>query len=90
MIGLIKTNNDFAKLILVFITVIETFKNKIVIILNSVITSNKITNLITIGSLRRNMPLIINYGTGIEKAKQIVLDILVNDTRVLKDEESSQ
>ncbi|TCI85669.1 mechanosensitive ion channel family protein [Tenacibaculum sp. M341] len=85
---LIKTNGafGFVKEISVFVTVIETFQNETEIIPNSAITSNKITNLTAIGSLRVDMPFAIRYGADIKKAKQIVLDVLNNDKNVLKGE----
>jgi small conductance mechanosensitive channel len=85
---LIKTNDafGFVKEISVFVTVIETFQNETEIIPNSAITANKITNLTKIGNLRIDMPFGIRYGTDIAKAKQIVLDVLVNDKNVLTKE----
>ncbi len=85
---LIKTNNafGFVKEISVFVTIIETFQNETEIIPNSAITSNKITNLTAIGSLRVDMPFAIRYGSNIEKAKQIVLDVLKKDKNVLKED----
>ncbi|CAM1344672.1 mechanosensitive ion channel family protein [Tenacibaculum amylolyticum] len=84
---LIKTNNafGFVKEISVFVTVIETFQNETEIIPNSAITSNKITNLTAIGNLRVDMPFSIRYGADIEKAKEIVLNVLVKDANVLKE-----
>lgn len=82
---LIKTNGafGFVKEISVFVTIIETFQNETEIIPNSAITSNKITNLTAIGNLRVDMPFAIRYGSDIEKAKSIVLDVLKNDKNVL-------
>ena len=83
---LIKTNGafGFVKEISVFVTVIETFQNETEIIPNSSITANKITNLTKIGNLRIDMPFGIRYGSDIAKAKDIVLDVLVNDKNVIK------
>ncbi len=85
---LIKTNGafGFVKEISVFVTVIETFQNETEIIPNSTITSNKITNLTAIGNLRVDMPFAIRYGSDIEKAKSIVLEVLKNDKNVLNGE----
>ncbi|CAL2082669.1 mechanosensitive ion channel family protein [Tenacibaculum sp. 190524A05c] len=85
---LIKTNGafGFVKEISVFVTIIETFQNETEIIPNSAITSNKITNLTAIGNLRVDMPFAIRYGSDIEKAKSIVLDVLKNDKNVLNGE----
>ncbi len=84
---LIKTNGafGFVKEISVFVTIIETFQKETEIIPNSAITSGKITNLSKVGSLRVDMPFAIRYGSDIEKAKNIVLDVLVGDKHVLKE-----
>ena len=86
---LIKTNGafGFVKEISVFVTVIETFQKETEIIPNSAITSGKITNLSTVGSLRIDMPFAIRYGADISKAKNIVLDVLEKDANVLKTED---
>jgi small conductance mechanosensitive channel len=74
----------FVKEISVFVTIIETFQNETVIIPNSTITSGKITNLSTIGNLRLDMPFAIRYGADIQKAQQVVLEVLNNDPNVLQ------
>lgn len=88
---LIKTNNafGFVREISVFVTVIETFQNETEIIPNSTITSNKITNLTAIGNLRVDMPFAIRYGSDIEKAKEIVLNVLKSDVHVLEGDEKA-
>ncbi len=73
----------FVKEISVFVTVLETFQNKTEIIPNGAITSGTITNLTTIGNLRVDMPFAIQYGTDIEKAKQLVLEVIKSDQKVL-------
>ncbi len=85
---LIKTNDafGFVKEISVFVTVIETFQNQTEIIPNSAITSGKITNLSTIGNLRVDMPFAIRYGADIKKAKEIVLEVLKSDVKVMQGE----
>lgn len=85
---LIKVNGafGFVKEISVFVTIIETFQKETEIIPNSAITSGKITNLSTVGYLRIDMPFAIRYGADISKAKNIVLDVLVQDKNVLKAE----
>ncbi len=75
----------FVKEISVFVTILETFQNKTEIIPNGTITSGTITNLTTIGNLRVDMPFGIQYGTDIAKAKQIVLDVMNADEKVMKD-----
>ncbi len=85
---LIKTNGSFGfvKEISVFVTVIETFQNETEIIPNGAITANKITNLSEIGNLRVDMPFGIRYGADINKAKDIVMNVLQSDANVLKSE----
>jgi len=73
----------FVKEISLFITVLETFQNKTEIIPNTIVTNGKITNYSTLGNLRIDMPFAIRYGSDIEKAKKIVLDVLMNDKAVL-------
>ncbi len=82
---LIKTNDafGFVKEISVFVTTIETFQNETVILPNTAVASNKITNLTSIGNLRVDMPFAIRYGSDIKKAKEIVLGVLEDDKKVL-------
>ena len=75
----------FVKEISVFVTILETFQNKTEIIPNGAITAGTITNLTTIGNLRVDMPFGIQYGTDIKKAEQVVMDVMNNDDKVLKD-----
>ncbi|NQX90856.1 MAG: mechanosensitive ion channel [Flavobacteriales bacterium] len=83
---LIESNGTlgFVKEISVFVTVLETFQNKTEIIPNGAITAAKITNYSTIGNLRVDMPFAIRYGSDIEKAKSIVMEVLSNDDQVLQ------
>ncbi|AXT58496.1 mechanosensitive ion channel [Aquimarina sp. MMG015] len=74
----------FVKEISVFVTILETFQNKTEIIPNGAITAGTITNLTTIGNLRVDMPFGIQYGTDIEKAKQIVMDVMKGDNNVME------
>ncbi|SEL36330.1 small conductance mechanosensitive channel [Aquimarina amphilecti] len=75
----------FVREISVFVTILETFQNKTEIIPNGAITAGTITNLTTIGNLRVDMPFGIQYGTDIEKAKQIVMEVMKADQNVMKD-----
>ncbi len=75
----------FVKEISVFVTVLETFQNKTEIIPNGAITADTITNLTTIGNLRVDMPFAIQYGTDIKKAKEIVMNVLQADDKVMTD-----
>ncbi|APD07255.1 putative MscS family protein [Flavobacteriaceae bacterium UJ101] len=74
----------FVKEISVFVTVLETFQNKTSIIPNNTIMSNKIINYSVKGNLRVDMPFGIRYEGDIKKAKEIVMDVLKNDSNVLQ------
>jgi len=75
----------FVKEISVFITILETFQNKTEIIPNSKVTEGKITNLSTLGNLRVDIPFAIRYGSDIERAKEIVKNVLKNDPHVMQE-----
>jgi len=75
----------FVKEISVFITILETFQNKTEIIPNSKVTEGKITNLSTLGNLRVDIPFAIRYGSDIERAKEIVNNVLKNDPHVMQE-----
>ncbi len=77
----------FVKEISVFVTILETFQNKTEIVPNATITAGKITNYSTLGNLRVDMPFAIRYGSDIKKAKQIVADVLKNDSKVMNSPE---
>ncbi len=82
---LIEVNGElgFVKEISVFVTILETFQNKTSIIPNGTITSNKIVNYSTVGNLRVDMPFGIQYGSNINSAKEIVMQVLKDDANVL-------
>ncbi|NPA45717.1 MAG: mechanosensitive ion channel family protein [Chlorobi bacterium] len=75
----------FVEEISVFVTVLRTFQNKTEIIPNATVTAGKITNYSTLGHLRVDMPFAIRYGSDIEKAKKVVMGVLENDPKVMKD-----
>lgn len=72
------------KEISLFVTIMETFQNKTEIVPNASITAEKITNYSTVGNLRVDMPFGIRYGADIQKAKDVVYDVLKNDANVLQ------
>jgi len=74
----------FVKEISVFVTILETFQNKTEIVPNAAITAGKITNYSTLGNLRIDMPFAIRYGADINKAKEIVMDVLTKDAHVMQ------
>ncbi len=69
----------------VFCTVVETADKKTVIIPNGKIITGKITNMSEQPIIRIDHVIGIGYSDDIKKAKQVLLDVLVNDERVLKD-----
>ncbi len=84
---LIETEGElgFVKEISVFVTVLETFQNKTSIIPNNSVMSNKIVNYTVKGNLRVDMPFGIRYEGDIKKAKEIVMEVMKNDSNVLQD-----
>jgi small conductance mechanosensitive channel len=75
----------FVREISLFVTTLETFERKTVIIANSSITANKITNYTTIGNLRVDIPFGIQYGSDLAKAKEIVMNVMASDANILQD-----
>lgn len=73
------------KEISVFVTVLETFQNETEILPNSSITDGKITNITKKGNLRVDMAFNIRYGADVQKAKQVMIDILKSDEHVMTD-----
>ncbi len=69
----------------IFNTIMVTLDNKRVIIPNSKITSDNIVNYSAEGILRVDMVFGIHYGDHIPKAKEILMSILREDSRVLDD-----
>jgi len=75
----------FVKEISVFVTVVETFQNKTVIIPNGPLAGGNITNYSRKGSIRADIPFAIRYGSDVDQARKIVLDILKASPIVLQD-----
>jgi len=71
----------------IFTTQLKTPDNKIIIIPNSKISGDNIINYSTKGSRRVDLVFGIGYGDDIDKARQIILDIVTADERVLQDPE---
>lgn len=66
-----------------FTTMVRTFDNKIIIVPNSNLTSKNITNYSTKGILRVDLEIGIAYEEDIDRVKQVLLDVLTSDERVL-------
>jgi len=75
----------FVKELSVFVTIIETFQNKTVVIPNGPLLAANIINYSQKGNVRADIPFAIRYGSDIEKAKSIVLDVLKSSKYVLED-----
>lgn len=69
----------------VFATIIHTLENKKAIVANGTITADNIINYSANGTIRVDMTFGIGYGDDMDKAIKIMMDILKNDQRVLKD-----
>jgi len=69
----------------VFTTTLKTPDNKTVIIPNSNVTGNNVVNWTIKGTRRVDMVFGIGYDDDIDKAKQIISDILAKDERILND-----
>lgn len=69
----------------IFTTTLQTPDNKTIIIPNSGVTNSNIVNYTVKGTRRVDMVFGISYEDDIEKAKQIMADVLGKDDRILKD-----
>ncbi|QDF28066.1 mechanosensitive ion channel family protein [Halarcobacter anaerophilus] len=84
---LIETQGHVGKVkeIQIFNTILTTYQNKTIIIPNSVISSNSITNISGNGTLRVDMEIGISYESDIDKAKEVILNTVAKNENVLKD-----
>ena len=69
----------------IFTTTLKTPDNKTVIVPNSSVTGDNIVNWTMKGTRRVDMVFGIGYEDDIDKAKQIMTDVLAKDDRILKD-----
>jgi len=69
----------------IFTTTILTPDNKTVIIPNAKLTGDNIVNWTVKGTRRVDMVFGIGYGDDIDKARQIMADVIAKDNRILKD-----
>lgn len=67
----------------VFATIINTLENKRAVVSNSAVTGGNIINYTTNGNLRVDMTFGIGYGDDMDKAMQVMTEILEADERVL-------
>jgi small conductance mechanosensitive channel len=73
------------KAIHIFTTTLTTPDNKRVIVPNSKMMGDNITNYSAEGTRRVDLTASISYGDSIDKAKAVLIDMLNKDARVLKD-----
>ena len=69
----------------IFTTLLKTPDNKTVIIPNAKLTSDNIVNYTTKGTRRMDMVVGIGYDSDIDKAREILEELVTADDRVLKD-----
>ncbi|MBN2468195.1 MAG: mechanosensitive ion channel [Deltaproteobacteria bacterium] len=69
----------------IFTTQLKTPDNKVVIIPNAKLTSDKITNFSAEKTRRVDLVFGVGYGDDLDKAKNVIKEILENDARILKD-----
>lgn len=69
----------------IFTTILKTPDNKTVIIPNAKLTESNIVNWTVKGTRRVDLVMGIGYDDDIDKAKQIMADVLAQDDRILKD-----
>lgn len=69
----------------IFTTLLKTPDNKTVIIPNAKLTADNIVNFTTKGTRRMDMVVGIGYDSDIDKAREILEELVTSDDRVLKD-----
>lgn len=69
----------------IFTTTLKTPDNKTIIVPNTKLTDDNITNYSTTGTRRVDMVFGIGYGDDIDKARRIIWDLINGDDRVLED-----
>lgn len=73
------------KEIKIFVTVLTTPQNRVVIIPNAAMSNGALTNYSILDTVRVDLMIGISYDASIKEAKDILMSILENDSRVLKD-----
>ncbi|MDF7806708.1 mechanosensitive ion channel [Pontiellaceae bacterium B12219] len=69
----------------IFTTILKSPDNKKIIVPNAQVTGGAITNVNTFGTRRLDLVAGIGYGDDIDKARQVLNDIIASDERILKD-----
>jgi small conductance mechanosensitive channel len=73
------------EVIQIFTTQLKTPDNKTVIIPNAALTAGNITNYSAKGTRRVDLVFGIGYGDDIDHAKNVIMDVLAKEERILKD-----
>jgi small conductance mechanosensitive channel len=73
------------KSIQIFNTILLSPENKTIILPNGAVMNSHITNYTTEGKLRVDMNIGVSYSADLKKAKDIILGVINEDSRVLKD-----
>ncbi|MEO0469193.1 MAG: mechanosensitive ion channel domain-containing protein [Bacteroidota bacterium] len=73
------------KAINIFVTTMTTPDNKTVVIPNGALSNGSITNYSTLDLLRVDLVIGIGYGEDIGKARDVIMEVMMNDPKVLKD-----
>lgn len=69
----------------IFVTILLTWENKTVIIPNAAVSNGDIINYVTEGLIRVDMVFGISYESNIKDAKEVLMGVLTNHPKVLKE-----
>lgn len=83
------TNKDegTVKEIQVFYTKLTTIDNRTVVIPNGTLANNSITNVTASGRRQLDLKIGISYSADLKKAKELLLEMLKSDERIMRDED---
>lgn len=82
-------NEGTVKEIQIFYTKLSTIDNKTIIIPNSLLTNNSLTNVSEKDERQLDLKIGISYASDLKKAKMLLNDLLEQEEKVLKNEERS-
>jgi len=69
----------------VFNTFLTTFDNRQIILSNGEVMKSEIINYSALGKIRLDLAMGISYGSDIQKARQVLMDVMTNHPKVLKE-----
>ena len=75
------------KEIQIFYTKMATVDNQTVVVPNSILTSNSLTNVTARPERQLDLKVGISYDSDLKKAKQLVSDMMLNDPSIIQDED---